>query len=213
VVRQIDGITRRQPPAVPVRRHSLTALRTKLSGLIRSLRSKLSGLPRRTYVAVGLTAAAIVVAYGVIGHPGWLRSDQNGTSPITRLLTRGTPDYSTITPAGRSVDDLGGWARVSPPYSSPVYSFVDKIDGVQINVSEQPLPKDFQTDTASHIERTATDFNATEKVQAKSTVFYIGTASNGPQSVIFTKNGLLILIKSGAPLTTSQWATYIDNLR
>ena len=131
--------------------------------------------------------------------------------PIT--LTHGTPSYANLLPEGKSIKSLGGWTRVSPPDHNPVYAYQDKIGAVSISVSEQPLPANFKNDTAKQIADLAQNFNATEKVMAGTTVIYIGTSANGPQSVIFTKADLLILIKSTSIIPSSQWSAYVDSLQ
>jgi hypothetical protein len=128
-------------------------------------------------------------------------------------LERGTPPYPTVLPAGKKIEELGGWTRISPPDRNPVYTYTDKVDNIMINVSEQPLPKSLKTNTAEQIEQLANSFNATGKITVGGTVVHIGTSENGPQSVIFNKNDLLILIKSSARLDNNQWAEYINSLR
>ncbi|HVU59845.1 MAG TPA: hypothetical protein VHC98_03330 [Candidatus Saccharimonadales bacterium] len=134
----------------------------------------------------------------------------NGQPP---KLTKGTPPYHTMLPAGKTIEQLGGWTRISPPDRDPAYAYVDHIGAVQVDVSEQPLPANFEHDTASQIAQLAAGFNATDTLTAGSLVAYIGTSAKGPQSVIFAKGNLLILIKSGAVVPNDQWAAYLESLR
>ena len=122
------------------------------------------------------------------------------------------PDYQTITPAGKNVEQDGGWKRVSPPSSDPVFAFADKINDVVINVSQQPIPENFKPNVEESIKEMAAGFNATDKVSAGGTSMYIGTSVQGPQSVILTKNNLLILIKSTDEIATSDWAKYVQSM-
>ena len=124
-----------------------------------------------------------------------------------------TPNYPTVLPNGKSINTLGGWKRVSPPKSDPVFSYTDSVDGVPISISEQPLPKAFIEDVDGQVAELAKKFNATNKLTAGSTTVYIGTSSKGPQSIIFTKNNLLILIKSEKIVANSSWVNYIASLR
>lgn len=118
------------------------------------------------------------------------------------------PEYQTVIPKGKNIADLGGWKRVSPPKASPVYAYSDTLDNVSISVSQQPLPPSFNGNVAE----LAKKFNATDKVDANGTDVYIGTSAKGPQSTIFTKNGLLILIKSQKSIDDKAWAYYIESL-
>lgn len=128
-------------------------------------------------------------------------------------LTRGIPDYPTILPAGKTIQDLGGWTLVSPPDRDPAFAYVDAIGNTQINVSQQPLPDDLKPDTTEKIENLAKAYSANEKITIDGMVVYIGTSEKGPQSVIFSKNDLLILIKSSVRIDSNEWAKYVNSLK
>lgn len=138
-------------------------------------------------------------------------STNNSDNPIA--LGEGTPEFSTILPTGKSISEFGGWTLISPKGTEPVYTYIDKIDGVSINVSEQKLPKDFKDNTEQKIENLAIGFNANEKISINGVIVHIGTSTEGPQSVIFSKNDLLILIKSDSSISSNQWTEYINSLQ
>lgn len=121
-------------------------------------------------------------------------------------------EYQTILPKGKPITDLGGWKRVSPEGSDPVFAFADKIGEVPISVSQQPLPQSFIGNVDTKVAELAKTYNATAKIEAGAITAYIGVSSKGPQSVIFTKNSLLILIKSDQKIEDSAWAEYIKSL-
>jgi hypothetical protein len=137
------------------------------------------------------------------------------TTPInhqTPQLTKGTPNFQTIIPAGKNILTLGGWTRISPPNKNPVYAYVDRVANIRLDVSEQPLPSNFQNNTAQQVAILAQNFGATAKITVNGMTIYIGTAATYQQSVIFYEDNLLILIKSAAELTNDQWAAYINSL-
>lgn len=121
-------------------------------------------------------------------------------------------EYQTVLPKGKSISDLGGWKRVSPNEAAPVFAYTDTIDGVSINVSQQPLPQSFIGDTETQITELAKVYNANTKIDAGPVKVYIGSSSRGPQSVIFTKNSLLVLIKSDNNISDAAWANYVRAL-
>jgi hypothetical protein len=123
-----------------------------------------------------------------------------------------TPSYSTVLPSGKTADQLGGWKRVSPPQTDPVYAYTDKIGDITISVSQQPLPKSFQGDANDQVADLAKKFNATNKINADGTDLYVGTSAQGPQSAILTKKSLLILIKSQKKVDDKAWANYAKSL-
>lgn len=169
---------------------------------------------RRTYASVGLVAV-VLIAGGTLLHnhfSGQSSGSVQGASTASGP-TPGTPSYATILPHGKSIKSLGGWYRVSPPSSDPVYAFADQIGSVPLDVSEQPLPDSFKNDTSEQVAQLAQSFGAGEKLTAQGLTFYIGTSAKGPQSIILTKNNLLILIRSTAILTNDQWIAYISSLQ
>jgi hypothetical protein len=127
----------------------------------------------------------------------------------TPIISTDTPTYDTIVPGGNK---KVSWERISPVNSDAVYAYADKISGVSVSVSEQMLPTSFINDTDGQIAQLATAYNATDIVTAGSVKVYIGTSIEGPQSVIFTKNSLLILIKSQTKIQDSAWVKYVESL-
>lgn len=179
---------------------------------------KFTRLPRKVWLRVGIIALAVVIAIVFIHIFGSGNSTQPDSHPATAAgppkLLRGTPSYATVLPAGKTIGQLGGWTRISPPGKDPVYTYVDKIGKVQINVSEQPLPDAFKANTASKISQLAASYNATDKFTASNnTVVYVASSDNGAQSVIFTKASLLILIRSSDQVSNNQWVDYVSALR
>lgn len=114
--------------------------------------------------------------------------------------------YRTILPGDTSIQELGGWQRTSPKEADPAYTYKDTLDGVAILVSQQPLPR------SVNVEEMAKGFNATEVIQAERTKVFLGTSAKGPQSVIFAKDNLLILIKSQKQINNDSWLRYINSL-
>lgn len=163
-------------------------------------------------------AAFLVVSASAIGSL-FIISAINNSKPNTSdnysssKLEEGTPEYSTVLPTNKNIESMGGWTKVSPAGSEPVYAYIDKIGEVQINVSQQPLPDEFKTETADQIEELAKSFDANEVVIIDNIVVYIGTSAKGPQSVIFAKNNLLILIKSTSSISKNKWIEYIKLLK
>jgi len=158
----------------------------------------------------GIAFVVFVIAAALVALQITHQYDTNDS--VKRQVVSESPDYQTILPQGKSINELGGWKRVSPPKNEPVYAYGDKIGDIAISVSQQPLPSSFETDTGGHIRELAKGYNATDKITAGSTNVYIGTSAKGPQSVIFTKADLLILIKSQKKIDQKEWSAYIAAL-
>lgn len=124
-----------------------------------------------------------------------------------------SPTFQTILPGSKTIDQLGGWKRSQPPQGDAIYAFIDTVNGVPVRVSQQPLPESFKNDTASRVAELAKDFNATDKIKDDDITLHIGTSAKGPQWVIFTHNGLLILIKSEKKIADVSWINYVGSLK
>lgn len=122
------------------------------------------------------------------------------------------PEYDVVLPQRTSIDTLGGWQRVSPEGSDPVFSYNDTVEEVAISVSQQPLPASFVGNVAAEVKRLADSYSATTVIEAGGTDVYIGRSARGPQSVIFAKNDTLVLIKSQETISQDEWVVYINNL-
>lgn len=168
---------------------------------------------RRPLLVGGVACALLVAGYGVMSYTNARPSTATQTADPLHGLQRGTPDYRTLLPKDKTTESLGGWVRVSPADRNPVYAYVDQIGTTSISVSQQPLPDTFKDDTHKQVEELAKSYSASEKIEVGGTPVYIGTSTKGPQSVIFTKDKLLILIKSTTHIENDQWQSYIASLR
>ncbi len=187
----------RSGPA-PVAPHPATQLPMTASASTPRPRRRL--LNKKAIIAVGVVGCLIT---GIV-----IRNSSSNDSNATAKK----PAYQTVLPQGKTISDLGGWKRVSPPKSDPVFAFTDALDGVAISVTEQPLPQSFKGDTDAQVAELAKKFNATDKLPAGSLTVYIGTSAKGPQSVIFANDNLLILIKSEKKISDTSWAKYTQTL-
>lgn len=185
-----------------------------IPGRLRGLRTRLSRMPRKQRlilagVLVLITLSAVALFWP--RHTDTASTVPNSQNPLDQLQ-KGTPDYPTIIPAGKSIDDLGGWTRISPPEREPVYAYVDKINSVPISVSQQPLPASFKSDPSTKVRDLALSQGADKTLQVDSNKIYVGTSKNGPQSIIYHTDTLLILIKSSDKVEDDEWKKYIQSL-
>ncbi|RWZ78316.1 MAG: hypothetical protein EOT05_00940 [Candidatus Microsaccharimonas sossegonensis] len=188
----------------------LTALRHRYNTLPKNKKRLVAALV--ILLGVGLIAVLVTIGVNQRLSTAPFKNDPSITKKYTgKQIT--SPDYKTLLPVGKTIDSLGGWTRVSPPESNPVFAYIDRVNGKQINVSEQPLPNEFKQDTAAQIQQLASGYKATEKVTVGDVTVFIGTSAKGPQSVIFVKNNLLVLIKSSVALSENDWASYVNSLK
>jgi len=170
-------------------------------------RSIHSLLTKKTILIAGsiiLVVIGLIVTLAVISNSKSSQADQS--------TTKESPGFQTVLPNNTSVDALGGWTRISPPENDPVFAYTDTINDVSITVSQQPAPSSFKNNLDTEVAEVAKKFNATSQLDAGSVKAYIGTSAKGPQSVIFVKNNLLILMKSVQKIDDSKWISYIKSL-
>jgi hypothetical protein len=154
-------------------------------------------------VVLGLTITGFTLAH----------NNKDTDSSVVGEKKTDTPKYPTILPSGKSIESLNGWTRISPPENDPVYAYTDGISGISISVSEQPIPASFVDNLDSRVSDLAKKYNATTQISAGDTKVYIGTSAKGPQSVIFAKNDVLVLIKSQQKIADKEWIKYIESLK
>lgn len=223
------GMTR--PSGTPVQPKEITvniSLPNMPKVALPKVRMPAVSLPRVSkgrMVAAGVLLAAVVGGFTVYGFVQNRDNDTvktaadsasvNGVSIKELQASKQTskPDYKTVLPNGNSIEAYGAWVRVSPPDKNAVYAYADKLNGVLINVSEQPLPSTFRADTYSSLLELAKQYSANTTLQAGATTAYIGTSAKGPQSVLFVKEDLLIMIKSASRIPNEKWQEYIQSLR
>jgi len=163
-------------------------------------------ITKKAFVITAAISVVILACVSVI-----LLSQQNSTNTDLNKNTE-QPRFATLLPEGKSIEKLGGWIRISPPSTEPVFAYNDAIGDVSINVSQQPLPESFKEAVDTQVAGLAKQYSATKKINAGLVKVYIGISSKGPQSVIFTKNNLLILIKSQQKIDDKDWSKYIESL-
>lgn len=163
-------------------------------------------LKKRTVIIGSIAVALIIIGIvvSIIIHEVSYQNDH--------AIIKDT-GYATLLPEGKTIADLGGWVRVSPTNSDPVYAYNDILTDVPISVSEQPLPESFKDNSDAKVAKLAKEYNATATLGIGDTTIYIGTSAKGPQSVIFTKSHTLILIKSEKEIKNEAWSSYASSLQ
>ena len=119
------------------------------------------------------------------------------------------PDFGTIKPT--TIDNQA--TDIKYDGTKKVASFNDVIENVPITVSQQPLPSSFQEDPTAKVAELAKQINANDKISTSDVTAYSGISAKGPQTVVFTKNDLLIFIYADKKINTLTWSKYIESMR
>lgn len=183
----------------------------KVRSLLRkvSRKLKLPKWPRKVYITAGCVLLVLLIG-------GFVYNRLIHTSPhkpasksyTSSKLEKGTPNFTTLLPAGKTIEDFGGWTRTGPPTASPVYGYADKIGDIAITVNEQPVPDSLKK--AGEIEKLTEAYS--HKVAVEGVNIYIGTSAKGPDRAIVIKNNLLIIITADGHPTDQEWADYVGSL-
>ena len=79
------------------------------------VKNRLPKFSKKIYLAIGLIFVALIVGtYFVFGTQSKKPINITASGGLPQL-TKGTPNYQTILPAGKNILTLGGWTRISPP--------------------------------------------------------------------------------------------------
>lgn len=166
-------------------------------------------LARKKWAVAGV--AIIIVAAGVT-TAFLMKTDSGKDADKPGVLAENTQkaDFAYSLPKGNS-EGLDGAVKYDA--QRKVVNYKDSIGGVEITISQQPLPEAFKQDTEAKVKKIAEEFSATKTIATANPTAYIGTSAKGPQTVIFSKKDLLVFIQSTKVIDDHDWAEYITSLQ
>lgn len=156
-----------------------------------------------------LSVAIIMITLGLFGLGFGVYQANSSQAEIGN----DKPNFTTLLPKGKTIEQLGGWEKLTSPNGDAFYVFVDNVRGVSVNVTQQRMPGKFKGDLTNKMTELARAYNANNKIDVDGTKVYIGTSAKGPQSVLFVKDDVLVLMKSWATISDSDWIAYIRSLQ
>ncbi len=123
-------------------------------------------------------------------------------------------EFELLTPADKDQSSFEV-ALVSPPENEPVYAYIDKIEEVEIRISQQKMPESFAAEQETKLADVAKDFQATNIIQIDEMKVYHGFTEKfgGVQSLVFIKKDVMVFISSAKKLSDDTWAGYILSLQ
>ena len=130
----------------------------------------------------------------------------------TEKLPEEKPDFAILVPGSKKLQDLN-LKRVSPQGTAATFVYVDEVDRVQINVSQQELPERLKTNQDQELEKIAKDFQASNIIQIDEMKVYHGYSEKGnKQSLVFIKENSFVLIAALGKVSDDAWVGYITSL-
>lgn len=200
------------PAAIP----KVFDLRKKLSGnrkklpfgrsliQVSTIRSIISH--KYTRMATG-TVMVLVTVWGIWQLFGPKTTPPNEQPAVQGAQVSTTPEFEAVVPSNKK--------EVERKYDPQrrVLSYSDTVNGVAITVSQQQLPEAFKLDPQGSVKTMAEKFNATTPLDAGDGVIaYVGKSANGPQSIIFQKDSVLIFMYAAKELDKESIISYIKIL-
>lgn len=172
----------------------------KANGLFSFLRTLIT----RKVLNISLIAV-IVFSLSMIAVQLISSNKSQEVAAVDGASAQSKPDFKLVYPAGSKKD-------TSYDANKKVASFNDQIGDTQVTISQQSLPVNFRYDPNGEVEKLAKQINANTKLGAEGVSAFMGQSIKGPQTVVFSKNGLLIFIKSEKMVDTKNWNDYVSSL-
>lgn len=176
--------------------------------LIRKVRSM--RLNKKQLLMTG--AACLVLVTSFTGIRAITDKKEGDADVQTGVLGQSaTPDYKPVLPDGSEKSTSSNQVLYDP--EKKVTSYKDTIKGINITVSQQPMPDSFSDDPDGEVKKLAENFSATKEIKASGLTGYLGTSAKGPQSMVLKKRNLLIFIFSEKTIPDQDWGIYISSLQ
>lgn len=168
---------------------------------------KKSGSPyRRISKAAGVAIACLLIAGAIIAGVKHFQKSPSVYSTNNEI-------QQTTLPSG---EQAAGKVKTQASYEQQksVVSNMDKIAGIGVTVSRQPLPETFKEQPEQEVEKLAQSFKANKVIEAKGTKAFYGISSeDGSQTVVLTKKGLLIFIRAQKELDKEALTQYLIDFK
>jgi hypothetical protein len=172
---------------------------------------------------IGASAVAILLVAGLIGmqlqHAAHTKSAELAAQLITdkanNVAVNSQPTFTPVQSSQALTPAAGAATKQQTSYdgSKNTYSFTDTVGGKSILVSQQPVPNKFKNATEA-VMTVAQSLGANESTSTDDGTAYIASDSkSNSQTVVFTKNNLLLFIQSPFKHTGNEWSSYINSLK
>lgn len=171
-----------------------------------SKRQKRNGLK----IAAAL-AGLVILILGVKFSLNLISEDKSANTKGTSVEVPQTPQFKTVLP-DRIIEATTS-DKVGYDPERKVASFTDKVTGIDVTVSQQEIPEQFQRNPEEQVEIIAKSFKASEVVETKSGKAYIATTKEGKQTVVLAKKNLFIFINATGKVSSPDWIEYINSLQ
>ena len=184
----------------------------KISVPLRYLKKKLThirnwfeSIPTKNLQIAGVVFVLIIV----VSIGGVLLLNHSNDKKNT--TNQAQPDFNPLYANGNKPDpDQASFAYNGERH---VASYNDTVAGVDITVSQQPLPENFKKDPEEEFQKLSKTFKHVQPFYAGEVKAYKALSDLGQQTVFFVKNDLLVFINAQKQLDQDGLLLYIASLK
>ena len=162
--------------------------------------------PNRKQVIYIISAFACLAVVAV-GITQYLGKNNANTPQVSGEAEQKKPDFTLIMPGGK----ING--KIAYNSEKKVASIQSQIGDSPVIISQQPIPSGFKPDPAGETAQLAKELNANDKLEGNGFTAHLGQSIKGPQTVLFTKSGTLVFIKSTETIPKEQWTEYLKTFK
>lgn len=171
----------------------------------------------RSYAVVGVTCVVLAIgtraALEFLPHKtGSKPQDVKGAS-TTNTGPDATPTYAPIVPESKKDLATPGQGKGSFDAARQMYVYSDTLNGANLVVSQQPVPKEVTAD-AGQFAKIAASVGAKQSFATAFGEAYMSQKEeSGEQIVVFAYQERLLFIRSDKRFDSESWKFYIESLR
>lgn len=162
--------------------------------------------PNRKQIVYIISAFACLAVVAV-GITQYLGKNNANTPQVSGEAEQKKPDFTLIMPGGK----ING--KIAYNSEKKVASIQSQIGDNPVIISQQPIPAGFKPDPAGETAQLAKEMNANDKLEGNGFTAHLGQSIKGPQTVVFTKSGTLVFIKSTETIPKEQWAEFLKTFK
>ena len=123
-------------------------------------------------------------------------------------------DFKPVLPPGKTLDSYKKKVARKSPDGSKILTFIEVLDGVDVQISQQQLPASFKADSIGELAKVATAFQANSVIQIDGQKIYHGYSERSRvQTLIMVRNNLLVFLVSSKKLEDTTWVGFINGLK
>ena len=155
------------------------------------------------YIISAFACLAVVVV-GITQYTGKKSTNKPEVSGEAEQIK---PEFTLIMPGGK----IEG--KISYNAERKTAGMQTSIGNKKVTISQQAIPEGFKPDPAGETAQLAKEINANDKLEGNGFTAHLGQSIKGPQTVLFTKSGTLVFIKSTETIPKEQWTEFLQTFK